>query len=676
VENGNTEDTINGVLESFLRSLGVGPDNIPAERSARVARYRDLVRKRSMLVVLDNVGASDDAVPLIPTGPGSLAIVTSRHRLTKLTSHFGARAIVLGPIDQNASIALLSHLAGPWADGSAPLIADIARACAGHPLALCLAGARLATRPEEPLQAVAEALAEPGRRIRTLDEHAEANAAAKDVIGWSYRMLDEPTARVFRLLGLAPCPTLDLPSIARLADRGVDEVGPLVTRLAALHLVTAAAGRYGMLDLIAEYAGGLAAEIDGGEIEAALGRLYDHHGAAARAAAHAMWPLEVPAGPPGYDSADAATARTWLDYHREDLLTAARHRHARNRPRHIVDLANSLFRYLDHGGYLDQSVALQEEAVAAAGRLGDEPSRAWALGRLGAVLVRRGSADRAQSVLQQAHDLCARLGDSRGQAAALGNLGRLAFRRGAYGDAQVRQEAALELFRACGDRLAQARTLTNLGIVHNARGRYDEALAALATARATCDDLDARDAGARVTGTIAGILRAQGRLDEAESHYQASIDAFRALGDRVGEATSLSRLGLVRSDQGRHPEAVDLLETSMRTFTDAGDEGGCIETLLNLGTAMRVIGRHVAAVRSHREALDRAGRVGSEGQTARAHACLAEDYAAQATQVGAEAVDALALARKHCDEGMGRFQQLGVEPPRALVALSERLARV
>jgi tetratricopeptide (TPR) repeat protein len=572
-------------------------------------------------------------------------------------------------------VALLTQLAGGRTDWAPAAVGEIARACGGHPLALCLAGARLATRPEESLRSVADALAVPGRRIETLDEHAESDAAVTDVIGWSYHVLDQPVARVFRLLGVSPCPTLGLESVARLVDRDDDGVQPLIDGLVALHLVTAVGpGRYGMLDLIAEYAGTLAAQIDGApEREAALDRLYGHHRAAARAAAGAMWPTEVRAAPAGYGFDNQQAALAWLDDHCDELTVAAGHADATSRPEHVVDLANSLFRYLDHGGHLDQAVALQEAAAAAAQRLGDTSAHVLGLGRLGAVLVRRGPSDRAEEVLMRARELSAQIGDVAGEAVALGNLGRLALRRGAYTDASAHQRAALELFRRCDDPLAQARTLTNLGIVHNACGEFDTAVAHLEEAQGICDRLEARDAAARVTGTLAASLRAQGRLDEADRHYREAIDAFHVLGDRVGEATCVSRLGMVRSDQGRHLEAIGLHEAAMKIFTEDGDEDGSIDTLLNLGTALRAVGEHVAAVSNHREALDRAGVVGSEGQAARAHASLAEDYAAQAAQSGVDAAGTLALACKHVDEALGRHHQLGLVPPPAILALAEKL---
>jgi tetratricopeptide (TPR) repeat protein len=667
---------IDDVLARFLQALGVSGENLPAERGARLARYQDLVRHRRMLVVLDDVGSTDDVVQLLPSAPGSLVLVTSRLRLTALTARYGALAVVLGPLGQSASIAVLDRLAGNRPDWGRSAAAEIARDCGGHPLALCLAGARLATRPEEKLASLAGALAERGHRIAALDEYAEANEAVADVIGWSYRALPEPHARVFRLLGLSVCQSLDIPAVARLTELEEEEVRPVMTDLATAHLVTVLSeARYGMLDLIAEFAGATTAHLDSEEERtAAVDRLYDHYRDAARSAAHALWPLEVPPGPDRYAFEDPTAARAWLDAHRDDLAAVIRLGGAATRPAHVIDLANSLSRYLDHGGQLDLAAVLQREAADAALRLGDEPAAGRALSRLGAVLVRWGQFERAESVLLEAYDLCVRLGDAEGQATAMGNLGRVASRRGAYADGVAYQTRALRLFQNLGDRLAQARTLTNLGIVHKQRGAFTEALRCLEEARVICGELSARDAAARVAGTIGGILHAQGQLDEAQRQYQEAMDSFRDLGDRVGEATVLAYLGQVSSDQGRHASAIELHEESLAIFNEVGDEGGYIDTLLYLGSAMLVAGRHSSAVTMHTEALERARHLGVHGQVARAHACLAEDHAVRSRRGGTDADAALAQAREHLAEALSRFGELGVEPPASLITLSEQVA--
>ena len=87
-------DDVDAVLESFLRALGVAPDQIPADQPGRLHRYRELTRRRAMLVVLDNVASADEVSTLLPTGAGSLALVTSRRRLVELTANYGAWPIV------------------------------------------------------------------------------------------------------------------------------------------------------------------------------------------------------------------------------------------------------------------------------------------------------------------------------------------------------------------------------------------------------------------------------------------------------------------------------------------------------------------------------------------------------------------------------------------------------
>lgn len=668
---------IDAVLESFLRALGVAADRIPADRAARLQRYRDLTRRRAMLVVLDNAGSAADAAALVPAGPGSLVIVTSRRRMLELTAKHGARAIILEPIGLQASIDVLTRLAGGRPDWSPAVAAEVAMASRGHPLVLSLAGARLATRPQEPPADVVTALTEPGQRLGALAEWAESDAAVTDVIRWSYDALDEPAARAFRLFGLSPCPTLDLASLARLADRPEVETRPLVSTLLAAELVhEVRPRRYQMLDLVAEFARARAVLIDPREVAAALDRLYAHQRASTRAAVHVLWPDEVPAAAAGYRVERKEEARAWLAEHRDDLLHAACHPSAASWPEHVIDLANSLFRPLDHGGYLGQAVALHEAAIAAARRLGDERAHARMLGRLGAVLIRRGETDRAITTLRRARELCASLADRFGEAVALGNLGRIAYHREALDEALACQTEALRLFQESGDGLAQIRTLTNLGLVYHRLDRPDEALRVLESAHGLCSGVQATDAVARVNGTIAGILREQGRWGEAQRRYEKAVDDFRQLGDRIGEATTLTRLGLVRSDQGHHAEAARLHEQALTIFTEASDELAAIDTLINLGHALRALGQHLPAVRRHREAYDRAAAVGSEGQRAAVHLALAEDYAALADQPGApggEALDALALARQHLAQARQGFRGLGKPVPAAVAGLAQRL---
>jgi hypothetical protein len=72
------------VLEAFLRQLGVAAQQIPASRGERAAMYRDRLRDRSALVLLDNAASDDQVQDLIPASPRCLVLITSRRSLAGL----------------------------------------------------------------------------------------------------------------------------------------------------------------------------------------------------------------------------------------------------------------------------------------------------------------------------------------------------------------------------------------------------------------------------------------------------------------------------------------------------------------------------------------------------------------------------------------------------------------
>ncbi|MFC7307818.1 helix-turn-helix domain-containing protein [Streptomyces monticola] len=153
------------VLTRFLRALGADTAR-PAGVEEAAAWYRALVTGRRLLVVLDNARDTTQILPLLPAGSGCAVLVTSRSVLATLN---GAVHLHLPLLTPEASSALLGTWTGPErlaADRSAA--AAIARHCGHLPLALHIAGARLAARPRWPVRALADRLADPGRRLDEL----------------------------------------------------------------------------------------------------------------------------------------------------------------------------------------------------------------------------------------------------------------------------------------------------------------------------------------------------------------------------------------------------------------------------------------------------------------------------------------------------------------------------
>jgi hypothetical protein len=214
-------------LGRLLRSLGVDGAAIPAEPEEASARYRSLLAERQVLVVLDNAASAAQVQPLLPSSTGCAALVTSRNLLPDLDAH-ALHLDVMAP--QDATL-LLGRIAGPQRAGD-PAAASIAELCGYLPLALRIAGARLAARPGWPLAALADRLRDGRRR---LDELQIGDLAVRASFQVSYATLaggglvEQRAARLFRFLGLLATPDLSLAMVVALADEPRTAVRPCLS---------------------------------------------------------------------------------------------------------------------------------------------------------------------------------------------------------------------------------------------------------------------------------------------------------------------------------------------------------------------------------------------------------------------------------------------------------------
>jgi DNA-binding SARP family transcriptional activator len=213
-------------LASVLDGFGLQPDAIPESINRRRTLYRSLLAERRMLIVLDNAVSASQVAPLIPGQGQSLLVVTSSQRLADLDADV---RINLEPLAGDEAVHMLGEIAGHERVRREPTAArEIVDACDRLPLAIRIAAARLATRPEYPLSALQERLA---RDDRVIDELALGGLAIRDRLDATYDALDFSARRSFRMLGrLAPTSItavglarlLDLPSHA--ADRELERL--------------------------------------------------------------------------------------------------------------------------------------------------------------------------------------------------------------------------------------------------------------------------------------------------------------------------------------------------------------------------------------------------------------------------------------------------------------------
>ncbi|MDP4500506.1 AfsR/SARP family transcriptional regulator [Nonomuraea turcica] len=132
-------------LGRIIRSYTSETAALPADLSGRIQHYRSLIAGRRVLVVLEDALDEAQVRPLLPATSGCAALVTGGRRLPGLD---GAH-VTVGMLPHRHGLAMLRTIVGQRRIAAEPDAADeVVAACGGLPLALRLAGARLAARPD------------------------------------------------------------------------------------------------------------------------------------------------------------------------------------------------------------------------------------------------------------------------------------------------------------------------------------------------------------------------------------------------------------------------------------------------------------------------------------------------------------------------------------------------
>lgn len=650
----------NAVLEGFLRRLGVPGDRIQHLGLAdRARRFRELVADRGALVLLNNAASAEQVRPLLPDGPDSFVLVTSRRLLTDVPS---ARPLVLDVLTAEESVDLLRRAAGDVVDTEPGAAAEIA-ALLGHlPLALDLVAARMRANPDWTLTDHLERLRHHRRSLR-LDTGVEV------AISLSYRDIPPARKRAFRLLALHPGADLTPPATAALTGADPDQARDDLDQLAAASLLQQPEpGRYRFHDLIRTYAGSRAHDEDpAGARRTAVTRLAEHYLHTAALAVDLIYPHErdrrpqVPRAGTPQPLPDPDAARAWLDAGRTTLLAIATHpdqdgallagilhRHlavtgrytdARLLHEHVIararqhsDVAAEARALLDLGeidvrtGQYDQAIDHVQRALALPDGLSGSIPTARALRYLAMANQFTGRYDRATDHLEQAVEVSREAGDRPGEASGLGNLGVIHQLTGRYEAAAEHHRRAMAVFDALGAVEDKARALNHLGTLDRLLGRYAEAAEHHRRALALFTDVRALEGQASAHDQLGVAERLAGRHEQAHDHLRRALELSRRIGDRDDEARVLDDLGDLHRTTGRHDLATEHHDLALRLYRDLGDPGGQAKALNGLGETASAVGDPRAALTAHAEAHTHAGKIGHQHEQARACAGLARAH--------------------------------------------------
>ncbi|MFY1671318.1 ATP-binding protein [Plantactinospora sp. WMMB334] len=636
-------------LFGLLTADGFDASQVPTDTDSRAALWRGRVAGKKALIILDNAAGHDQIEPLLPGAPGCLVLITSRRRLTGLSSRHHTVPLPLTTLSpEHASELFATRAARPNVGADAITISELVNLCGHLPLAICLLAARLYPEPQWHVADLVQELSRANDRLHHMYAETIGVAAAFDL---SYRRLPAGLRRFFRRLGLHPGTEIDPYAAAALDAISPSQARRHLETLYHDHLVDQPnRGRYRMHDLIREYARHRAGRDPARDRAEATNRLLDYYQHAAQIANRQLArpgrhrPDDSPRTPAALpDIHNRQDALAWMNAERGNLAACLGALTAGQQTHRIVTLAAATAPYLRDNGPWDHAVSLHQAAASAARRAGNRRAQADALRELGTVHRASGNYTPATNALHQALDLYQQLDHPCGVADTLTQLATVRRHTGDHPAAISDLQNALAIYEKLDDRHGLAAALNELGVVHHQtdnrlsgiqalqralaihhelgdlHGQAD-ALNQLGTAHQIVSDyhlaIDAhrraldiylelgdRHGQARALNYLCAALCETGDLPTAKHTLTDALAIHRRLGYRLGEANALTYLGTVHSANGDYTAAEHALTRALALYRNLGYRTGQSDALNQLGTLARLTGRHDTADALHHEAL-------------------------------------------------------------------------
>ncbi|HEV7646856.1 MAG TPA: tetratricopeptide repeat protein [Actinophytocola sp.] len=566
------------VLDWFLVSLGVPPKRVPDAPGQRAAMYRSLTSDRRIAVLLEDAVSAAQVRAAIPAGPDSLVMVTSRSRLSGLALD-GARWVEVLPLDESGSLAVLEEILGAErVAAEATATRDLARLCAGLPLALAVAGARLSTRPRRAVQREVADLQNEHRRLEALRLHEDPSVAA--VLDSAYMQLAEGARTLYRMCSAHPGREFGVGAAAAAADVPENSAeGALEQLLEANFLSEIADSRFTYHDVLLVHARRRSG-LDGSfaDEEAAARRVIEWYLDRTVIADLVIHPLRPRLGPrylsrdhaePRF--ADEAAALSWLEQERSNLRSAVDSAAKFGWDELAWQICEALWGFFLRTRHYNDWIAMHDTGLRCAVRCGDRRAEARLRSQLGFAYAKLRRFDDAFSENKQALTLAEMTDDEQAQATALSQLGRAA--RGA-GDL----DAALRYFRDARDMqhlLRQWRGVAlcrrRIGDILVQRGEYAEAVTELRAAADTMEELGDRIQHARTLLFLGTAYQAADEPALAETALQEALTIVRAVSSPYYEAEVLAGLGAASEQRGDVESAASSYRRAGELYAAAED---------------------------------------------------------------------------------------------------------
>lgn len=609
-------------LERFLRALGVPGNRMPESLEERAETFRHLLNDRRMLIVLDNVDSEHRVLPLLPGSRRSAVLVTTQSQLCALP---GAIQVDLQAFDDDQSVALLSRIVGVGRlEAEIAAAADLARLCDHLPLALRIAGARLAARPQWSVAEFVDRLDDEATR---LDELKHGALGVRASISVTYDAVEDDAKRLFRRLSILDLPVFSGWTSAALLDMPLPRAQDLLDDLADARLVEAVNTGHGVHSqyrfpgLVRVFARERLVEQEtAAERRTALervlsallylsgqahNRIYGGDFVSVRSPA-SRWPVRGRLGERLLDQ-----PMQWLERERLTIVSAVRQAAQAGLADMCWDLAVTAVTLFESRYYLNDWRETHEVAFAAASRADNRRGQAAIRYSTGSLFIVEQRFDEARRELVRAIELFEEISDRPGRALAERNLAFLDRVGGDTARAAQRYEWALDEFRGSGDLIAAAYVLHCLAQLRLDAGCPDGAKEMLAEAL----DLSRQGGSPRVEAQVlhrfGGVHLQEGEVAAAAREFEEALAVVRRIGDPVGEAYALHGLAMAHLSARKFGSAQEALDAASTLADHSGERMVKGRVALGMGELVLARGQSAQALPHLRTALEIFGEIGA-----------------------------------------------------------------
>lgn len=445
-------------------------------------------------------------------------------------------------------------------------VKDVVRLCGGLALAVCVAGAQLALRPQRPVSRLAAELANEQERLTRLVVTGDVSVISAFDIG--YRALSAPAARCYRLLSVLFVPDFS----AELADACVGgDTARLIDELVDANLLEEIAdNRFRPHDLVKLHARQRAQAESADELTDATTRAIGWYlEEAVRAdrvllpGRHRLNPMYATCGP-GHEN----DALDWLEGELPGLVAAVHAAHDSALYEAGWQLCEALVGLFSRRKHFRQWIETSQIGVASALACGDPRAESVMRIRLGLAYLGWGQIEQAASQFGLALEVARRSAYWIGEASALEHLGLIRLRMGEPEAAAEHFRDALAIHHEIGNSYGVMLMTRRLGEASRDAGHHDEAITALRQARSLAvemnqpyHEMQSQIALGQTYGRAAMVPLALSTLNEA-------LMMTIRTGARHEQARALDALARVELAAGSSAVAMEHLTAALAMYTE------------------------------------------------------------------------------------------------------------